>query len=227
MSGFRLFLDSADPGAWARWLPTRLFHGVTTNPTILERAGRSSGPHELAALATACLAYPIEELHVQCSGSDAATLVATGRAIAALDRRIVVKVPLTYDGVLAVAQLHACGIRTTITAVHAEHQAVTAAAAGAAYVAPYFGRIGDGGGDGRAAITAMLATLRTGGNATRLLVASVRGAQEVAWLAAAGCDTMTFGPQVAEELFADARTAAAVDAFETSARQTRGAATPR
>lgn len=219
MPGFRLFLDSADPDAWARWLPTRLFYGVTTNPTILERAGRTPGAGDLAALVTSAFRYPVEELHLQCWGSDAATLIANGRALAALDRRIVVKVPSTFDGIVAVADLHARGIRTTLTAVHAEHQVVTAAAAGAAYVAPYFGRINDGGGDGRAAIAAMLAILRTSGGDTRLLVASLRGARDVALLAAAGCDTLTFGPAIAGELFSDARTTVAVDAFEASVRR--------
>ncbi|WP_284946913.1 transaldolase family protein [Acidisoma cladoniae] len=215
--GLRLFLDTADRAAWARWLPTGLFHGVTTNPTILQRSGLRSTVPVLMDVVREVLTYPVHEVQAQCWGTQTEALIETGKALAAIDPRVVVKVPVTEDGVRAVAALHALGIRTTLTAVYAAHQALTAAAAGADYVAPYFGRINDSGRDGLATMATMLDILAASGSATRLLVASLRSADDVAILAAAGCDTFTFGPAVAEGLFADAQTAAAAQAFEEAA----------
>ena len=216
-TGLRLFLDTADREAWARWLPTGLFHGVTTNPTILQRSNLRSTVATLTNVVREVLAYPVQEVQAQCWGTHTEALVETGRALAAIDTRVVVKVPITEAGVRAVAILHGLGIRTTLTAVYAAHQALTAAAAGADYVAPYFGRINDSGRDGLAVMIAMRAILAGSGRPTRLLVASLRSADELAVLAAAGCDTFTFGPAVAEGLFADEQTAAASLAFEQAA----------
>ncbi|WP_062013478.1 transaldolase family protein [Aureimonas sp. AU4] len=216
-TGLRLFLDTADRAAYARWLPTGLFHGVTTNPTILERSGLRSALPVLADLVETVLRYPVHEVQAQAWGTETKALVQTGRALGAIDPRVVVKVPVTENGMRAVCELHALGIRTTVTAVYASHQALTAAAAGADYVAPYFGRINDAGRDGVAVMHEMRAILATAGDETRLLVASLRSADDVARLAAAGCDTFTFGTAVAEGLFADGDTAAASRAFEEAA----------
>jgi transaldolase len=154
---------------------------------------------------------------VQTWGRDTDKLVANGRALAALDARVVVKVPLTLAGMNAVKALHQAGVRTTLTAVYATHQALTAAAAGADYVAPYFGRIGDAGRDALAEVRTMQAILAASGGQTRLLVASIRRATDLAAMAASGINTFTFSPAVAEELFADAETEAAAESFEVAA----------
>ena len=217
----RLFLDSADRDAWQRWLPTGLFHGVTTNPTILAAAGLTCTLEVIAGLVDDALAHGIEEIQVQSWGTRAEMLVQNGLALSALSPRLVVKVPITLDGIHAVAALHRNGVRTTLTAVYAAHQALTAAAAGSAYAAPYFGRIGDRGGDALAEIAQMQAILRASNSATRLLVASIRNADDLARLAAIGLNTFTFGAKVAEDLFAveDTRTASAQ--FEANAARTQ------
>jgi transaldolase len=217
LPGLRLFLDTADRAAWARWLPTGLFHGVTTNPTILERSGLKSTIPVLTEVVRELLYYPIVEVQAQCWGTECARLVDTGRALAAIDPRVVVKVPVTFEGVRAVTALHGFGIRTTLTAVYAAHQALTAAAAGSDYAAPYFGRIGDSGKDAFVVLTKMQQVLATSGRHTRLLVASIRTADDLAELAAAGMNTFTFGPKIAEELFADPLTTEAAAAFERAA----------
>jgi transaldolase len=216
-TGLRLFLDTADRAAWARWLPTGLFHGITTNPTILQRAGLKCRLPVLTELVRDALRHDIAEVMVQTWGRDTDKLVANGRALAALDARVVVKVPLTLAGMNAVKALHQAGVRTTLTAVYATHQALTAAAAGADYVAPYFGRIGDAGRDALAEVRTMQAILAASGGQTRLLVASIRRATDLAAMAASGINTFTFSPAVAEELFADAETEAAAESFEVAA----------
>lgn len=218
--GLRLFLDSADRRDWQRWLPTGLFFGVTTNPTLLEAAGLRCALPVIADLVHDALAYGIEEIQVQSWGAETAALAETGLAMAALSRRVVVKIPVTLEGVRAVSILHQHGVRTTLTAVYAAHQALTAAAAESDYVAPYFGRIGDGGRDALAEMARMRAILLASGRPTRLLVASIRSADDLATLAAGGLDTFTFGAKVAEAMFDDADTTKAAARFEAAAART-------
>ena len=215
-SRLRLFLDTAEVSAWEEWLPTGLFHGVTTNPTLLQAAGIACTQANLAALTERACVAGAEEIQMQTWGG-AEALVENGRALTAIDQRVVVKVPLTVDGVKAVKRLRAEGIRTTLTALYAPHQVLTAAAARADYAAPYFGRIGDTGRDALAETAAMRAIIAGLGSPMRLLVASIRSAADLASLAAVGVDTFTIGPQVAAELFADPDTAKAVQAFEDAA----------
>ncbi len=214
--GLRLFLDSAERAAWERWLSTGLFFGVTTNPTILDAAGLRCTLPVIAGLVRDALAHGIEEIQVQSWGTECAALLRHGLEVAALSPRVVVKVPATLEGVRAVASLHRAGVRTTLTAVYATHQALIGAAAGCDYVAPYFGRIGDGGRDAAAALRSMQAILQGAGR-TRLLVASLRQPDELALLAASGIESFTFGARVAEAMFAVAETIAASSQFEATA----------
>jgi transaldolase len=130
---------------------------------------------------------------------------------------VLVKLPATRDGFAAGAVLRAQNMRVTMTAVYTPAQALASAALGATYAAPYYGRIGDAGGDADATIAAMHAVLRTGGDQTRLLVASLRRPEDVAQLAARGCDTFTMAPPVAEALLTSEASEAAAAAFARDA----------
>lgn len=215
--GIRLFLDSADRAAWSAWLDTGLFHGITTNPQLLAAAGLPCRLPDIASLVRDALDRGIPEIQVQTWGTRADRLIENGCRLAAIDRRVVVKVPVTRDGVAAATRLHALGIRTTLTALYCAHQALVAAAAAADYAAPYLGRITDAGRDGHAEVIAMQEILRATGSRTRLLVASIRKAEDMAQLAARGVDTFTFAPRIAEELFGDPKTASAAAGFEAAA----------
>lgn len=214
----RLFLDSADRDDWQTWLPTGLFHGVTTNPSLLRRAGVSCDWPSLAELCAQALAAGCRELHLQTWGSRAAVLVERGQALAALaPGQVVVKVPVTQEGAVAARALITAGIPVTFTACYEVQQVLVAAALGAGYIAPYLGRISDLGRNGRAEIIAMQQALQGLGSSTRLLVASVREPMELAALAAAGLNTFTISAAVARGLFSSAATAAAAEAFEQDA----------
>lgn len=217
-TGPRLFLDTADEAAWAKWLPTGLFYGVTTNPTILRRSDQKGTLDNLASLAEAAFGLGAREMQVQTWGVDDAAMIAAGRRIAAIHHGIVVKVPVTLAGVRCAQALIGDGIRVTLTAVYAVQQVLTAAALHAHYAAPYFGRMGDAGKDAVAEISAMLNVLRATDSPCRLLLASIRTVGEVEALAAVGVDTMTFGPDIAEAMFADPLTEQAAEAFADDAR---------
>ncbi len=140
-----------------------------------------------------------------------------GRALAAIDPRIVVKVPTTVEGAAAAAKLRDEGVRLTMTAVYSAAQALVASALGAEYAAPYLGRMNDSGRDGFGEIVAIARAARAHGSAMRILVASLRDASDVVRLAAEGLDTFTFGPKLAAGLLADELAAQAVEAFEVAA----------
>lgn len=213
----RLFLDTADREACERWFETGLFHGATTNPTILAASGVACTIAALGALASDLFALGAAEMQAQTWGRSAETLLRHGRMIAAIDPRMVVKVPITRDGAVAASILKQEGIRVTLTAVYGAHQALSAAAIGADYAAPYLGRMNDAGRDGFDEILAMRAIVHQSGSAMRILVASLRQADDLARLARHGVDTFTFSPKVAAALFDDALTTAAAEAFEVAA----------
>ena len=215
--GLRLLLDSADPASWSAWLPSGLFHGVTTNPTLLRRAAQPCHLDQLQWLTAQALDLGAQELHLQAWGRD---LLACGRALAQLaPGRIWVKLPITRAGTAAARALIADQIPVTFTACYEPAQVLLAAALGADYIAPYLGRISDQGRDGHGELIRMQRILHSvaPGESLRLLVASLRSADDLARLAAEGLNTFTISPAIAEALFAVEATAAAAEQFERDA----------
>lgn len=213
----RLYLDTADVSAWETWLPVGIFYGVTSNPLLLERAQVPCTLASLTQLATTAFSLGAQEVQLQTWGETKEELITTGRALAAIDSRIVVKVPITQLGTTAAATLVAEGIRVTLTAVYEVPQILIAAALGVDYAAPYLGRITDAGGNGREAIAQMQRALDGVQSPTRILTASIREVEDLAYLATQGLDTFTFAPRIAEALFSSEQTNAATVAFEQAA----------
>jgi transaldolase len=136
----RFFLDTADTNEWDELLPRGLFHGVTTNPTLLERAKEPCTIDNLHLLASKALSYT-EEFMCQTWGGTVEEMYENGMRISDYDRdRVVVKVPVTVDGVVAAAMLAKSGVRICLTACYNSKQALIAASAGVEYIAPYLGR---------------------------------------------------------------------------------------
>lgn len=218
--GLCLFLDSADAGAWEKWIPTGIFHGVTTNPVLLERAGETCSVKNLEGLVSKARDLGAMEIHLQTWGEDEEAMVKRGARLASLggdDLPVVVKVPVTPVGFQVARRLVDAGIPITLTGVYQPGQVVAAAGFGAAYAAPYLGRLDDAGHDGIAVALAMNEILLHTGSPTRLLTASLRSADIVVDLARQGLDTFTFGPAVAEQLLASDLTEAAAADFQRAA----------
>jgi transaldolase len=221
MMNLRWYLDTADTTAWAEWLPSGLFYGVTTNPTLLQRANQPCSIEHLSQLAQRAFELGAGEIQVQAWGETAEALYRCGSQLATQDRRVVVKLPITRAGCAAGRQLIQAGKRVTMTAVYRAPQALIAAALGAECAAPYLGRISDGGRDGRAEIIAMQRSLDGVGSPLRLLVASIREIDDLAVLAAAGLNTFTFSPAIARSLFDISDTLTAAAAFEAAVHSTQ------
>jgi len=217
----RLFLDTADQEAWASLWPLGLFRGITTNPTLLRRAGRTCNREGLLTLVRAAEALDCHELHLQAWGGTEAELFACGQELLAMAPAIVVvKLPMTDPGLRVARRLLRAGERVTLTACYSIPQALASAALGATYVAPYLGRISDDGRDGCGEVIMMGRCLRALASSTRLLVASLRSLEDLTRLAAEGVDTFTLSPQLARQLWCHSASEAAAARFEQDARET-------
>lgn len=196
----RLFLDTADTKDWEELLPTGIFHGITTNPTLLERAGEKCTIENLHRMASKALQMT-DEFMCQAWGSTAEDLYQCGMALSQPARdRIVIKVPVTQTGVQAASMLIQAGCRICLTACYNHKQALIASSVGAEYLAPYLGRMQDSGKDGVAECLKMQQISEGLKSHTRILVASIREPQTMVDLAAQGMETFTFSPDVARQL---------------------------
>ncbi|PZA08551.1 MULTISPECIES: transaldolase family protein [unclassified Meiothermus] len=213
----KLYLDSADLERLSPLLETGVFYGVTTNPLLLREAGL--GKRQLSAFAEGVLERGAREVYFQSWGGETQPLLEQGRELARLDPRVVVKLPATREGLTVASRLAAEGVRTCVTAVYAPFQALLAAAAGAAYVAPYLGRINDSGRDGHAVIAQMAHALRQTGSSTEILAASIRSTADLVSLAQAGVRCATVSPSIAERLFQEPLTLEATRSFENAASE--------
>lgn len=213
----RFYLDTADTAAWEKWLPSGLFYGVTTNPLLLERAQQPCSLAQLHTMAQRAFDLGMAEVQLQTWGGSCVALAETGAAIAAIDPRIVVKVPATLAGTMAARQLIDQGISVTLTGIYAVHQVLLGAALGADYVAPYLGRINDLGQNGRETLATMQRSLTGVASKTRILTASIRTVGDIPFLAARGLNTFTFSPDIAAALFAVEATERANKDFERAA----------
>lgn len=228
----KLYVDSADLSIITPLLGTGAFYGVTTNPLLLRDAGVT--PSALPDFVARVTDLGAREVFLQSWGEDASDLFLRGRRLSLAGSDVVVKLPATKVGFRAAAKLVDEGIPTCITAVFASPQAILAASLGAAYVAPYLGRMNDAGRNGHAVIAEMAEALErtrpvgTGtapverswgprSRPTAILAASIRGADDVVQLARNGVSHITLSPAVAEALFADPLTEAATRAFEAAA----------
>ena len=206
MMSFHLYLDSADLGELRKCMPHPVVHGVTTNPTILKRDGvtRAALPRFFEQV----FALGAKQVQAQVIVADCDAMLDDAQTLlAGFDPgQVVIKIPATRDGLRAGAQLSARGVPVTYTAVYALEQAHFAAQLGAAYAAPYLGKMQDVGIDGLGLITQMQRIVEASGAATRLLVASVRSREAYLALLAIGVGAMTIPTRLFSEIMDHAAT---------------------
>lgn len=201
MHAFHLYLDSADLADLQTCLPHPAVHGVTTNPTLLRRAGITRAT--LPKLLHSCVKLGARQVQAQVHAADTDGILADALQLVREFNpgQLVVKIPATRDGLRAGAELSAGGIPVTYTAVYAPEQAHFAGQLGAAYAAPYLGRLEDSGVDGLALIGQMQSLISRSGASTRLLVASVRSRAAYLALLELGVGSITIPPKLFAELF--------------------------
>lgn len=212
-----LYLDSADEPAWADLMPIGLFRGITTNPLLAQRAGLSYPDIDWTAKAARARDLGAKELHAQVYGpvesylNWAAALYESG---AKAGLATVVKIPLTPEAIRAVPAIKALGGPILLTAAYHPKQVFVAKALGVDFIAPYFGRMSEAGLPALEMIEQMQ-TIAAG--QPRVLVASLRNADQMVALADRGLDCFTLSPDIARSLLSDPLTEQAAAAFETAA----------
>lgn len=211
-----LYIDSADLGEISDLWRSGVFHGVTTNPAIVHKAGLTQA--DVPALVSGLRELGVTELFVQTTGADEAAMWRSAMAIRDLGADIVVKVPAVRAGVDVAHRLVEQGADVLLTAVYHPTQALLARELGVWGIAPYFGRMADLSSAAGAAeqLAQMVAALS--GSAVRTLAASLRTRDAVAAAAAAGCTDLTFGAAVARELLEAPESGVALAEFEALGR---------
>jgi transaldolase len=214
---FHLYLDSADLSELRQCLPHPTVFGVTTNPTLLKRAGLTQAG--LPDLVRACLDLGARKVQAQVCAADVDGMMMDADRLSALAEpgQIVIKIPATRQGLVAGARLADRGIPVTFTAVYALEQALFAAQIGVVYAAPYLGRLQDAGMDGMALIRRMQGVVAQENANTRLLVASIRSRDAFLDLLELGVGAITVPPKLFPELIDHPATLSAEAAFLTDA----------
>lgn len=192
----QIFLDSADAKLIGELAASHLVDGVTTNPSLIAKSGRPMA--EVIAEICGLVEGPVS---AEAVAEDTATMLAEGRKLADIAPNVVVKLPLTRDGLTATAVLAAEGIRVNVTLCFSAVQALLAAKAGAAFISPFIGRLDDHGADGAELLAEIRAIYDTYDFETQLLAASIRNPAHVKAAALAGADCATIPPAVFAELF--------------------------
>ncbi len=216
----RILIDSADIQAVEQALKTGYVYGVTTNPTLLQRARVRIG--DVPALARAVLELGAHELHLQVYSPETAEMLEQARQLFDIDpRRVVVKIPVTAAGYAAAARLVIEGVRVTLTAVYTVAQVVLAQSINAHYVAVYVGRMRDDGLDALGLVRQMQGVLNVQHAGVEILAASIRAPVEVEQLAEIGVPAVTLPLEVLRQLPESPQTAAAAAAFVEAAESLR------
>ena len=212
-----LYLDTADRTVWADLMPTGLFRGITTNPLLARRAGLDYPAIDWAELAQQARDLGAQELHGQVYGPvdtyrDWAARFYEAGASAGL--RTIVKVPMTPDALRAVPSIKTLGGPILLTAVYDPKQVIVAKALGVEFVAPYFGRMDEA---GLPALQHLMDMQAITGGTPRILVASLRSADQMVRLASRGLECFTLSPELAGSLLSDPMTQQAAADFEAAA----------
>jgi transaldolase len=192
----QLFLDTTDVAVLRDMAATGLVDGVTTNPTLIAKSGRPM----LEVIAEICQAVE-GPVSAEVAATESQAMLAEGRKLAAIATNVVVKVPLTRDGLIATAQFAREGIQTNVTLCFSAAQALLAAKAGATYISPFIGRLDDYGAQGMDLITEIRAIYDNYDFDTEILAASIRSPGHVTQAALAGADCATIPPGVFADLF--------------------------
>jgi len=212
-----IFIDSADIQTIEQALKSGYVYGVTTNPTLLQRASVRS--QQVPSLAKQIIELGASELHLQVYSEDTSQMFQEAARLVEIDpKRVVVKIPATPAGFAATAQLASQGVRVTLTAVYTVAQAILAQSVGARYIAVYLGRMRDDGLDALALVGQMQRTLNAQRASVEILVASVRSPAEVEAVAELQVAAVTLPLAVLQQLPESPGTMAAVAAFTEASK---------
>ena len=208
----KFFIDTAKVEDIKKANDMGVICGVTTNPSLIAKEGRVF--EEVIAEIASIVDGPISG-EVKATTTDAEGMIAEGREIAKIHPNMVVKIPMTVEGLKAVKVLTAEGIKTNVTLIFSANQALLAARAGAAYVSPFLGRLDDISQPGIDLIESIAAIFANYPEIdTEIIAASVRNPMHVTECALAGADIATVPYKVIEQMTHHPLTDAGIEKFK-------------
>lgn len=191
----KFFIDTADVDEIREAVSYGLVDGVTTNPSLIAQTGKTFD--QVAKEIMALVDGPIS---LEVTAEDAEGMIAQARDLTKYGPNVVIKIPMTLDGLKAVKTLYAEGIKTNVTLLFSVSQALLAAKAGATYVSPFVGRLDDISENGMELIEKIIQIYENYGFDTQVLVASIRNPIHVVESALLGADVATIPLKVIRQL---------------------------
>ncbi len=204
----QFFIDTGDLGEIKTAASWGLIDGVTTNPTLVAKTGKDQ-----ASLIREICEIVDGPISAEVIATDAEGMLKEAHELAKIHKNVVIKLPMTKDGMIALKKLSSEGIKTNVTLVFAANQALLAAKNGATYVSPFIGRLDDVGQTGMDLIAEIRTIFNNYGYETQILAASIRHSEHVKMSAVAGSDVATIPYKVLEGLFAHPLTKLGLDQF--------------
>ena len=208
----KFFVDTADVDEIRKANDMGVICGVTTNPSLIAKSGRKF--EDVIKEITSIVDGPISG-EVKATTTDAEGMIKEGREIAAIHPNMVVKIPMTVEGLKAVKVLSSEGIKTNVTLIFSANQALLAARAGATYVSPFLGRIDDISGYGIDLVRQIADIFDVAKDIhTEIIAASIRNPIHVTDCALAGADIATVPYKVIVQMTKPPLTDAGIEKFQ-------------
>lgn len=205
----KFFIDTANVDEIRKASKLGIISGVTTNPSLIAKEGRDF--KEVVKEIATIVDGPIS---AEVISDDAENMIKEARELSKIHKNIVVKIPMTSNGLEAVSVLSKENIKTNVTLVFSAAQALLAAAAGATYVSPFVGRLDDIGFDGINLISEIAEIFKVYGIKTEIITASVRGPLHVLRAAKQGADIATIPYKVFMQMIKHPLTDAGIERFK-------------
>lgn len=215
----RFFIDTANVEEIRKANDMGVICGVTTNPSLIAKEGRDF--NEVIKEITSIVDGPISG-EVKATTTDAEGMIAEGREIAKIHPNMVVKIPMTAEGLKAVKVLSTEGVKTNVTLIFTANQALLAARAGASYVSPFLGRLDDISVVGAELVEEIVEMFAVSGIETQVIASSIRNPIHVTECALAGADIATVPYKVIEQMTHHPLTDAGIEKFQADYKKVFG-----
>jgi transaldolase len=187
----KIFLDTASVESIKKFVDMGVIDGITTNPTLISR--EKGHPEDIMREIVKIVKGPV---NLEVVAMNANAMIEEGLRLRKFGVNVIVKVPMTVDGLLAVRKFKEQGIKTNVTLIFSSNQALLAAKAGASYVSPFIGRLDDVGQEGMAVIRELVQIFNNYGYQSEILVASVRHPIHVIEAGILGAHIVTLPPDI-------------------------------
>lgn len=205
----KLFIDTANVEEIRKAAELGVISGVTTNPSLIAKEGRNLADviHEIASIVDGPISAEV-------NAEDADGMVAEALKLAAIHENVVIKIPITEEGLKATHRLSAMGIKTNLTLIFSPAQALLAARAGATYVSPFVGRLDDIAADGIDTVAEISEIFSIHNISTEIIAASIRSSANVTDSAIAGAHIATVPYKVLMQMMKHPLTDSGIEKFK-------------